>query len=130
MKSKLYIGVMSGTSMDSMDAALVKIENNSWSIINSARREFTPSLREQLLIVSRENQNISLKDFIVINAKTGIEFSKCINQLIEHQGWKTPQVCTTREAELEAAQQRVAIADVSSNGKIMVQGDQAHSFAV
>ena len=86
MKSKLYIGVMSGTSMDSMDAALVKIENNSWSIINSARREFTPSLREQLLIVSRENQNISLKDFIVINTKTGIEFSKCINQLIEHQG--------------------------------------------
>ena len=86
MKSKLYIGVMSGTSMDSMDAALVKIENNSWSIINSARREFTPSLREQLLIVSRENQNISLKDFIVSNTKTGIEFSKCINQLIEHQG--------------------------------------------
>ena len=86
MKSKLYIGVMSGTSMDSMDAALVKIENNSWSIINSARREFTPSLREQLLILSRENQNISLKDFIVINTKTGIEFSECINQLIEHQG--------------------------------------------
>ena len=55
-------------------------------------------------------------------------FQQCNVQLIEHQGWKTPQVYTTREAELEAAQQRVAIADVSSNGKIMVQGDRAHSF--
>ena len=63
MKSKLYIGVMSGTSMDSMDAALVKIENDSWSIINSARREFTPSLREQLLIFSRESQKNYFRDF-------------------------------------------------------------------
>ena len=85
MKSKLYIGVMSGTSMDSMDAVLVKIGSNSWSLIDSARREFTPSLRKQLLILSRDKQSISLKDFIVINTKTGIEFSECINQLIQHQ---------------------------------------------
>ncbi|SVD77624.1 uncharacterized protein METZ01_LOCUS430478, partial [marine metagenome] len=92
MKSKLYIGVMSGTSIDSMDAVLVKIENNSWSMINSATREFTPSLREQLLILSRESQSISLKDYIEINTKTGIEFSKCINQLIEHQGMKPDDI--------------------------------------
>jgi len=85
MKSKLYIGVMSGTSIDSMDAVLVKIDNNSWSLINSTRRIFTPSLREQLLILSRDKQSISLKDFIIINTKTGIEFSNCINQLIQHQ---------------------------------------------
>ena len=88
MKSKLYIGVMSGTSMDSMDAALVKIENNSWSMINSARREFNPSLRKKLLNISRDRHSISLKDFIEINTKTGIEFSKCINQLIAHKGMK------------------------------------------
>ena len=61
MKSKLYIGVMSGTSIDSMDAVLVEIENNSWSMINLTRREFTLSLREQLLILSRESQKISLR---------------------------------------------------------------------
>ena len=49
-------------------------------------------------------------------------------QLIEHQGWKVSQVYTTLEAELAAAQQRVAVADVSSNGKIIVQGNQAHAF--
>ncbi len=92
MKSKLYIGVMSGTSIDSMDAVLVKIENNSWSMINSATREFTPSLREQLLILSRESQSISLKDYIEINTKTGIEFSKCVNQLIERQGIKPDDI--------------------------------------
>ena len=89
MKSKLYIGVMSGTSMDSMDAALVKIENNSWSMINAVRREFNPSFREQLLKISRDRQSISLKDFIEINTKIGIEFSKCINQLIAHKRMKT-----------------------------------------
>ena len=30
-------------------------------------------------------------------------------QLIEHQGWETPQVYTTREAELEGAQQRAMV---------------------
>ena len=69
MKSKLYIGVMSGTSMDSMDAVLVRIENNSWSMINAARSEFNPSFREQLLNISRDKQCISLKDFIEINTK-------------------------------------------------------------
>ena len=49
-------------------------------------------------------------------------------QFIEHQGWKVSQVYTTLEAELAAAQQRVTVADVSSNGKIMVQGNQAHAF--
>ncbi len=53
---------------------------------------------------------------------------QCNAQLIEHQGWKISQVYTTLEEELEAARQRVAIADVSPNGKIMVQGDQAYSF--
>ena len=53
---------------------------------------------------------------------------QCNAQLIEHQGWKISQVYTTLEEELEAARQRVAIADVSPNGKIMVQGNQAHAF--
>jgi len=55
-------------------------------------------------------------------------FQQCNVQLVEHRGWKIPQVYTTLEAELEAAQQRIAIADVSSNGKIMVQGNQVHAF--
>ena len=55
-------------------------------------------------------------------------FQQCNARLIEHQGWKIPQVYNTLEAELEAARQRVAIADVSPNGKIMVQGNQAHAF--
>ena len=92
MKSKLYIGVMSGTSMDSMDAVLVRIENNSWSMINAARSEFNPSFREQLLNISRDKQCISLKDFIEINTKIGIEFSKCINQLITHKGIKPSDI--------------------------------------
>jgi len=92
MKSKLYIGVMSGTSMDSMDAVLLKIDTNSWSLIDSASRKYTQSLRKQLLQLSRDKQSVSLKDFIVINTKTGIEFSKCINQLIEHQGIKNVDI--------------------------------------
>ena len=55
-------------------------------------------------------------------------FQQCNVQLVEHRGWKIPQVYTTLDAELEAAQQRVAVADVSSNGKIIVQGNQAHAF--
>ena len=95
MKSKLYIGVMSGTSMDSMDAALMKIENNSWSMINSVRREFNPNLRKKLLkIISHDVERIErlitdysqmLKDEASLSrAKMiKIDLSNVINTVVE-----------------------------------------------
>ena len=46
---------------------------------------------------------------------------------IEQRGWRIPQVYTTLEDEVVAAQERVALADGTSNGKLLLEGDQVES---
>ena len=45
----------------------------------------------------------------------------------EQRGWRIPEVYTTPEAEIAAAQERIALADETPNGKLLLEGDQAES---
>ena len=44
----LYIGLISGTSMDSIDAAIVEIDNRSAKIIGTLNKSYPDTLRDQL----------------------------------------------------------------------------------
>ena len=46
-------------------------------------------------------------------------------QFAEHDGWNVPEVYTTPEDEVAAAQQGVVLADQTPNGKLTVEGTQA-----
>lgn len=48
MESHLYIGLMSGTSLDGLDAVLVDLESSPGKLLNSAHQPYTDSLRHQL----------------------------------------------------------------------------------
>ena len=43
----------------------------------------------------------------------------------EQRGWRVPEVYTTSEAEIAAARERIALADETPNGKLLLEGDQA-----
>ncbi len=45
----------------------------------------------------------------------------------EQRGWRIPEVYTTPEAEIAAAQGDLALADETPNGKLLLEGDQAES---
>jgi len=45
----------------------------------------------------------------------------------EQRGWYIPEVYTTPEAEIVSAQERLALADETPNGKLLLEGDQAES---
>ena len=45
----------------------------------------------------------------------------------EQRGWCIPEVYTTPEAEIAAARERLALADETPNGKLLLEGDQAES---
>ena len=45
----------------------------------------------------------------------------------EQRGWRIPEVYTTLEAEIAAAQEQLALADETPNGKLLLEGDQAES---
>lgn len=46
---------------------------------------------------------------------------------MEQGGWRIPEVYTTPKAEVAAARERIAIADETPNGKLLLEGDQAES---
>ena len=45
----------------------------------------------------------------------------------EQSGWRIPEVYTTLEAEIAAASERIALADETPNGKLLVEGEGAES---
>ena len=45
----------------------------------------------------------------------------------EQRGWRIPEVYTTSEAEIAAAQGSLALADETPNGKLLLEGDEAES---
>lgn len=48
----------------------------------------------------------------------------------EQHGWRIPEVYTTPEAEIVAARERLALADETSNGKLLLEGDQVESVLI
>ena len=46
---------------------------------------------------------------------------------IEQRGWCIPEVYTTPEAEIATARERLAIADETPNGKLLIEGEGAES---
>ena len=47
--SELYIGLMSGTSLDGVDGVLMHHEDGQWRTLAHAHRPFPPALRQALL---------------------------------------------------------------------------------
>jgi anhydro-N-acetylmuramic acid kinase len=54
---QLYIGLMSGTSMDGIDAALVSFDDRRCQLINTIEYTIPESLRQQLLALSKPGDN-------------------------------------------------------------------------
>jgi anhydro-N-acetylmuramic acid kinase len=54
MTSQLYIGLMSGTSMDAIDCALVEIHNNDLRLIDFSYGEIPLPLKRQLLALTQQ----------------------------------------------------------------------------
>ena len=82
---------MSGTSLDAIDACLVKIyENLKFEVIDSFSLEYPLQVREKLLNLA--NNNGSVKDVCFMNFVVGELFSECANKLIEKAGYKKQDI--------------------------------------
>ncbi len=76
----LYIGLMSGTSMDGIDAALIEIPSNK--LIHGITKKYSGDL-SVLLVKLMSTQQISLADLCQLNVLIGREFASAVQQLLE-----------------------------------------------
>ena len=78
--SELYVGVMSGTSLDGIDVALCEIDSQNCKVIKSLEYPFKHDLKAEIL--NTIETQISLKQLGELNIKLGVLFSKAINKLL------------------------------------------------
>lgn len=81
MKKAHYIGIMSGTSMDSVDVVLCKIDKKECLLLASTEYPFPKSLKEEITTVI-ENY-IPLYKVGELNQKLGVLFGEAVNDLMK-----------------------------------------------
>lgn len=85
MDSELYIGLMSGTSVDSIDAALVSFSSNgddtNFSLVGTHSHSLPPELQKQLLNLCHLDQ-VALDDIGVADHQLGQEFANAVGELL------------------------------------------------
>jgi len=86
-----YIGLMSGTSMDGIDAALVHIEKDQPRLVVTHSHAWPEELRQRLLQL-RDNPAVSLRELGELDALCGETFAAAVEQLLESSGLPAGEV--------------------------------------
>ena len=81
-----YIGLISGTSMDGIDAALVEFGQTSLEILQTRKHEYPADLRQRLCAAIREPQDCSVDDVGALDRWTGECFRDAANTLLDDAG--------------------------------------------
>ena len=80
MNKQLYIGVMSGTSLDGVDIALCEINDTSCTLLHSHEYSFPPDLKEDVL--EAIDSSLTLLSLGVLDHRLGTLFADSINTFL------------------------------------------------
>lgn len=90
-KNKLAIGMMSGTSMDGIDAVLVCLEENfAFEVLCTYSLKYPKDVELKLLEIA--NDKGSTKDICFMDFVVGKLFAQCANKLIEKSCFKNSDI--------------------------------------
>ena len=92
MTSELYIGLMSGTSLDGIDAGLVDFSDDKIRLIDFHYQPFSAELRETIHQLSQANQAIFLKDYGHLDSHLGHLFAEASLSLLEKSNLKPSDI--------------------------------------
>lgn len=89
----LYIGIMSGTSMDGVDAALCEFDGLIFrKLVATHTVQYEAALRERLLHLQRRDPTLSLREFAELDQGVGKAFATAANELLSNTGVTATQV--------------------------------------
>ncbi len=83
--SHLYIGLMSGTSLDSIDSALVEFKNDRFHLIESLECHLPAPLREQLISLCQPGDN-EIDRMGSADRELGRAFASTVKTLLKNSG--------------------------------------------
>ncbi len=86
-----YIGLLSGTSVDGIDVALVAIKDNSIELIETHEQPFSDELKQTIQTLIK-TQNISLQQYSDADIKCAHEFTFAIKQLLNKTELNTSDI--------------------------------------
>ena len=90
-RAPLYIGVMSGTSMDGVDTALVQINSSKVELIAQDFFPITDALKQELLSIST-GQPTTLVKIGELDQRLGHLYANAVNQLLKKSGIKPSDI--------------------------------------
>ncbi len=83
----LAIGLMSGTSLDGIDAALVKIENEKFQVLKFITLPYEESFKK-ILMRNLSDETACLSEISSLNFELGYRFVKAIDVLLQGTAYK------------------------------------------
>ena len=84
MAEEFYIGLMSGTSMDGVDAALVGFESQSkLRLVETLFQEFDPDIRVEINQAAQNNQNLRINQDCDLHTKLAPIYAKACSALLK-----------------------------------------------
>ncbi|HEU4851903.1 MAG TPA: anhydro-N-acetylmuramic acid kinase [Telluria sp.] len=92
MNSSLFIGLMSGTSMDGVDGVLADFGNGAIATIADTFVPFPAELRESLMVLQSASPNELEREALAANALAEV-FSRCVEALRPHAAGPIAAVC-------------------------------------
>jgi anhydro-N-acetylmuramic acid kinase len=78
----LYIGLISGTSMDGVDAALVDLDGHGISLLESSTTPYPDALRHKLGEAIKPDARLSVHEFGTLNVTVGRIFADAALQIL------------------------------------------------
>ena len=86
------MGLMSGTSMDGVDAAVVEINEKSINVISKYNEPYDDQLKKELLFIRDNIKNIDLDDFAKLDHKVGKFFAAAALSALKESKVKSSQI--------------------------------------